>query len=721
MTNTKVDFEEAVALVRTGAATSEAAADRLLGQMSDKELLWLLDGDVPRLKVFVLPKLIAAGPVSAGRTDRLGIPGIRFSDGPRGVVMGASTAFPVTMARAATWDPALEERVGLAMGREARAQGANYSGAVCVNLLRHPAWGRAQECYGEDPVLIGRMGAALTAGLRPNVMACVKHFALNSMENARFSIDVQVAPHPLHEVYLPHFKAVIEAGAESVMSAYNKVNGQWAGDSRPLLTDILRNEWGFKGFVTSDWVWGLHDPVRSLEAGDDIEMPARLLRARTLPKALRDGRLPRAAVLAAGRRILATQLRHYAGREAVSPERSVVAGTEHRALARLVAARGAVLLKNDSVAGTPVLPLDVASLRRVAVIGRLATEANIGDHGSSLVHPPVTCSPLAGLREALPGVEVVHADGTDPAAAARLAAGADVALLVAGMTHDDEGERVSNENVDGTAVFGFPFTWGPVKRLLKKLSSGSTGQFGRGGDRARLTLAPEEEELILAVSSANPRTVVVLIGGSALLMESWRGCVPSILMAWYPGMEGGRAIADVLTGAQDPGGRLPFAIPRDPAHLPFFDAEATSIVYDEWWGQRKLDRDGHAAAFRFGHGLGYTGFELKLAGRGADGTATVAVRNTGARHGATTIQLYAFDAEASPPIAQLVGFRRVELAAGTAASVAVALDHGPLQQRDPDTAVWSPRPGAWRLVASTASPDVDALATAMADGRALPW
>jgi len=719
MTTTSFGFGEATKLVRSGSSTPGDAADRLLAQMSDKELLWLLDGDVPRFKVFTLPKLIAAGPVAAGRTDRLGIPGIRFSDGPRGVVMGASTAFPVTMARAATWDPALEERVGLAMGREARAQGANYSGAVCVNLLRHPAWGRAQECYGEDPVLIGRMGAALTMGLRPNVMACVKHFALNSMENARFTVDVKVAPHPLHEVYLPHFKAVVDAGAESVMSAYNKVNGEWAGDSRPLLTDILRGEWGFDGIVTSDWVWGVHDPVRSLQAGNEIEMPARLLRARTLHKALRDGRLSRDTVVTAGRRILATQLRHYATRETAQPAPSVVAGAEHRALARLVAARGAVLLKNDAVAGTPLLPLNVAALRRVAVIGRLATEANTGDHGSSLVHPPSTSSPLEGLREALPGIVVTHADGSDVAAAARIAAEADVAVMIAGMTHDDEGERISNENVDGTAVFGFPFTWGPVKWLMKKLSSGVAGQFGQGGDRQCLTLSPEEEALVAAVASANPRTVVVLIGGSAILMERWRGAVPSILMAWYPGMEGGRAIADVLTGVQEPGGRLPFVIPTDAAHLPFFDVGATSIVYDEWWGQRMLDRDNHVAAFRFGHGLGYTDFTFRLTGYGDDGMASVAVRNIGARDGAAIVQLYAFDSKASPPIPQLVGFARVELAAKADTSVSVTLDLGPLHQRDPDTAVWSRRPGAWRLVAAPVSPDAAAMATALADGHTL--
>ncbi|GIF00458.1 glycoside hydrolase family 3 protein [Paractinoplanes rishiriensis] len=281
-------FADGVRGLRAGSLTAADAAERLIGELTDAELLGLLDGDVPVWRVARLPAMMRAGPISGGAVPRLGIPGIRFSDGPRGVVMGRSTSFPVTMARAAGWDPSLEFEVGLAIGREARAQGANYSGAVCVNLLRHPAWGRAQECYGEDPVLTGRMGAALTRGLRHHVMACVKHFALNSMENARFTIDVLASPHALHEVWLPHFKTVVDAGADSVMTSYNKVNGFHADENRVLLTDILRDEWGFQGFVTSDWVWGTHDPIVSLEAGLDIEMPLRMHRARALPGAIEE-------------------------------------------------------------------------------------------------------------------------------------------------------------------------------------------------------------------------------------------------------------------------------------------------------------------------------------------------------------------------------------------------------------------------------------------------
>src|SRR5690348_15080838 len=193
------------------------------------------------------------------------------------------------MGRGATFDRDLERRVGEVMGIEARAQGCNLSGAVCINLLRHPAWGRAQETYGEEPALLGEMGAALARGAQRHVMACVKHYACNSMENARFTVDVRVDERALHEVYLPHFRAVVDAGVTAVMSAYNSVNGEWCGQNRTLLTEILRDEWGFAGFVMSDFIWGLRDPVGSLAAGLDVEMPFAQQRAAALPAALAAG------------------------------------------------------------------------------------------------------------------------------------------------------------------------------------------------------------------------------------------------------------------------------------------------------------------------------------------------------------------------------------------------------------------------------------------------
>jgi beta-glucosidase len=697
-------YGEAVRAVRAGELDADEATEQLIDRMTGGEILGLLDGDSPRLLLPLIPILLGRRPFVAGAVSRLGIPGIRFSDGGRGVVIGASTAFPVTVARAATWDPSLEERVGLAIGLETRARGANYSASVCVNLLRHPAWGRAQECYGEDPVLTGRMGSALTRGVRVHVMACVKHFALNSMEDERFEVDVSVDEHALHEVYLPHFKAVVEAGADSVMSAYNRVRGEYMDANRGLLTDVLRHEWGFSGFVTSDWVFGTHDAVASLEAGMDVEMPLRLLRARDLPSVLRSGDLARATVLRSARRILRTCVLHAATREVASPPSSRIASPEHRALARRVAAESIVLLKNEAVGAAPLLPLSSAT-RHLAVIGRLAARANLGDHGSSRVRPPSTVSPLQGLREALPWVRITTTSGRNERTAAALAAAAETAIVVVGLDQHDEGESVVTGGVD-VGVLGRAFGSGPLRRLLIGLAH-LASRFVRGGDRSSLDLRPSDVRLIHAVVAANPRTVVVLISGSAILTEAWRDRVPALLLAWYGGMEGGRALASVLTGSEEPGGRLPFVLPTDAAHLPSFDPAAKTVVYDDKWGQRRLDGEGQTPAFPFGFGLGYTTIEHRLLDHRFDdtgGNADVIVTNTGDREGSTVVQVYAADVSLGRPVAQLLGFRKVTLQPGAETTVRVTLDAGPTLQRDPATRRWSRRAGDWALLAAQHSP-----------------
>jgi len=691
-------FSDGVDAVRRGERTVDDCADELVDALTDDELLGVLDGDVG---FWSGGRDIARHgynhePIVAGEVERLGVPGIRFTDGPRGVVMNHSTCFPVAMARGATWDTALEREVGEAIGREARAQGANLFAGVCVNLLRHPAWGRAQETYGEDPVLLGRMGAALTAGVQEHVMACVKHFALNSIENARFKVDVRVSEVDLHEVYLPHFRAVIDAGCAAVMSAYNRVNGEWCGDSPTLLTDILRDEWAFEGFVMSDFVFGLRDPIGSVAAGLDLEMPFAQQRAQVLPKALAKGRLDRRDAERSAHRLIAAQLRWAASVDDDVPARGVVASGAHRALARRAASQSMVLLRNESVDGRPVLPLDLGAhgtIRSVAVVGALAVEANLGDGGSSAVHPSSTVSPAAGLRAALRDatVDVVAAD--DPARAATAAERADVAIVVVGSSAHDEGEALFAMDRETMQLLPGPAGSRALSRVTSRvIERTGAGTMETGGDRARLTLSPIHEELIDAVAAANQRTVVVVIGGSAVIMEHWRQRVAAIVLAWYPGMEGGHALADVLTGAVEPGGRLPFAIPTSPYHLPPFDPDATSIVYDRWWGQRRLDRDGHTAAFPLGFGLGYTTFEIdsvdvdsidveRWAGR-----AVVAIRNTGDRDGATVVQCYAVDDSGTDrPVRQLVGFARTWTEAGSSTTCTLELDLRPLSRRDART------------------------------------
>ncbi len=617
-------FEEAAARV-AGGADHHAEADGLVRAMTLDEKLGCLDGDTPFWPGMI--DMVSGGyyrhPWPAAAVERLGIPGLRFSDGPRGVVVGASTCFPVSMARGATFDPDLEERIGDAIGLELRAAGATFYGGVCVNLLRHPAWGRAQETYGEDPHHVGELGAALLRGVQRHAMACVKHFALNSMENARFTVDVTADDRTLHEVYLRHFRRIVDEGAASVMSAYNSLNGSWCGQSADLLSGVLREEWAFDGFVVSDFIFGLRDAVASVRAGLDVELPFAQQRAQHLPGALSRGELDEAHVDASAARVVATLLRFWPVLARPAPDASVVASSRHRALARDAARKSIVLLRNEG----DLLPLDPSRLERVAAIGRLAAVANLGDGGSSDVHPPEVVTPLAGLRAALPGAVVVHDD-----ADASLAAGCDLAVVVVGFTKEDEGEFIDPSGAADLSAL-FPPSDHPTLGLQAPSAppgsgsdaggpdgppAGDTTAMAPGGDRSNLRLRPEDEALVRSVVSHNPRTVVVVMGGSAVVMP-WCDDVPVVLLAWYPGMEGGHALADVLVGAVAPSGRLPFAIPADEADLVPFDREARSVVYDLFHGQWKLDRDGKAARFPFGFGLSTTSFELGDACLGADG------------------------------------------------------------------------------------------------------
>ena len=650
-------------------ADARREARTLLAELTLEEKLWLLDGDIR-----FWPGTIDLGHGGyhehawpAAKLERLGIPGLDFADGPRGCVVGACTAFPVSMARGASFDPELERRVGRAIGVELRASGATFTGAVCLNLLRHPAWGRAQETYGEDPHHVGEMAAALTDGLQEHVMACMKHFALNSMENARFSVDVTVDERALHEVYLPHFKRVAEAGVASVMSAYNSVNGEWCGENEVLLTDILRNEWGFEGFVITDFTFGLRDSVKSVVAGCNIEMPFRQQRAIALPQAVADGTLPLAAIDARVAESLATFLR-FAHVYEHQPAPDVIACAEHRALAREAASASMVLLRNEA----ELLPLAAEALTKVAVLGRLADRPNLGDGGSSDVPQPDVVTLLGGLTSALPGAEVEHSDSD-----VSIVEGADLVVVVVGYTAEDEGE-----SIDPSALAALAHLFPPVDhpetgfepgeaRSRQGAGRNRTPTFASGGDRDSLRLQPEDEALIRAAAARHGRVVVAVIAGSAVAMP-WLDAVSAALMLWYPGMEGGHAFADVLLGAAEPGGRLPFAVPHDEADLVPFDKNASRASYGLLHGQWWLDRHAVAAQLPFGFGLGYTQFEIAEASE-SENEVCVRVRNAGERSGSTVVQVYASIAESAfeRPPQRLVGFARVRLDAGEARHVAI--------------------------------------------------
>lgn len=694
-------FERARREVAGGADPATAAA-QVVGAMTDEELLWCLDGDAP---TWAGLEFLGRGgyhevPFYGARAPRVGMPGIAFSDGPRGVVIGNATCFPVSMARGATWDPELEERIGDAIGRELRASGANLYGGVCVNLLRHPAWGRAQETYGEDPHHVGEMGAALTRGVQRHAMATVKHFAVNSMENARFRVDVEIDEVALHEVYLPHFRRIVDEGVACVMSAYNQLNGTYCGDHRELLTTILRDEWGFDGFVISDWIFGMRDAAASVHAGLDIEMPYRMVRAEHLPAALADGTASWNDVRLAVTRIVATLLRFDRVLSKPVPDGDVIGAPEHVALAREAAARSIVLLRNESVDGSPVLPLDAAALRAIAVIGPLADRVNLGDGGSSDVYSLDNVTILAGIRAAAPGADVVHHDGSDLDAATTEAGGADVAIVVVGYTADDEGEFIGDPGIDLQHLF----PPGDDAELVERFRAeprlptvrpehvrGRAGLgFSVGGDRASLQLRESDEALIRSVAAANPRTIVVIQAGSAVVVSGWVDRVAAVVQAWYGGQQAGHGLADVLFGIENPSGRLPFTVPTDPSHLPGFDRETDHVVYDRWHGWWRAEHLEQAPQFPFGFGLSYTTFEITDAGAvESDGGCVVscAVANTGDRDGAEVVQVYARFAEPDTP-SRLVGFRRVEVAAGGSTPVEIEIPGDRFLRRDSQGRTW---------------------------------
>jgi beta-glucosidase len=548
-----------------------------------------------------------------------------------------------------------------------------------------------------------------------HVMACVKHYALNSMENARFKVDVVIDERALHEVYLPHFKAVVDAGVAAVMSAYNSVNGEWAGQNRTLLTTILKEEWGFAGFVITDFIFGMRDVLKTALSGQDIEMPFAMHLHRGLKGLVENGQVPLSRIDDAALRILRQQVRFASGRDPRQYRREVVGCAAHRALAREAAQKSIVLLRNED----GILPL-ARSVAKVALIGRLAAVPNTGDGGSSNTKPDQVVTPLEGLRAALGAGKVVHDDGSDTARAAQAASAAEVAIVVAGYTHEDEGEYIPPDMIPMFAPF-FPQPKPEEEAIAKKILPGhgqAEGSFSPGGDRERLTLHPRDEALILAVAAANPRTVVVLMVGSAVITEAWRDKVRGIVVLWYPGMEGGHALADVLLGLVNPGGRLPCTFPRRAEDLPFFDRAATRITYDLWHGYRKLARDGARAAYHFGFGLSYTTWRLanlQLAEDNLDAgdilQASVDVTNTGSLAGDEVVQLYvAFkDSLVERAPRELKAFARVSVPAGETRTVSLAVPVADLAYRDPVRG-WLVESGAGEVIVARHAEEPGALA-----------
>ena len=692
----------------------------LMDKMSLTDKLNMMDGDTPFWSGF---KEMANGynikPYPAGLMPKIGVHGIQFVDGPRGIVMEGSTTFPVTMARGATWDISLEEKVGDAIGKELRAQGGNFFGGVCINILRHPAWGRAQETYGEDPILLGEMGAALTRGVQKHGMACVKHFALNSMENSRFQVDVSIGDRALFEMYLPHFKRVIDKGnVAAVMSAYNSMNGEWCGQNKTLLTDILKNKWGFEGFVITDFIFGMDDSKKAALAGQDIEMPFRMIHDQHLKELVEKGDVPMSRIDDAVRRILTQQVKW---EKPVIYDKEVVGCKEHQALAQKVAEKSMVLLKNEN----SLLPLK--NIKKLAVIGRLADSTATGDAGSSNTRPKHVISSLEGIMNKFKnGTEIIHNSGEDLNSAIADAKSADAVIMIVGYTHEDEGEYVP-PGLFRKKAYLMPEPASPEEDNIAEAflapedrGASTTDSFSLGGDREDLHLHPEDVRLIREIAKVNKNTVVSIIAGSAVIMEEWKDDVPAILMQWYSGMEGGTALANILAGDVNPGGKLPFVIPTSVDHLPSFDYNAKSITYDLWHGYRKLERDGNKPAFPFGFGLSYTNYDysnLRLDKNSYKDSDTIKVTlditNTGKVDGEEIVQVYisATNSKVERAPKELKAFSKIPVPAGETRTVTLDIPVTDIAYYDENAKDFIVEPIEYEVFAGRHSLDAHALKT----------
>jgi beta-glucosidase len=705
----------------------EQRAHDTLKQLSLKEKVWLLNGNWDMLTNQIKYKnAYNPVPIATNGVKRLGISPIKFTDGPRGVVMGKSTCFPVSMARGASFDRALEKRVGDAIGKEARAQGANFFGGVCVNLLRHPAWGRAQETYGEDPFLVGEMGKSLMEAVQEhNVMACVKHYAVNNIENSRFFVNVKADDRTMHEIYLAHFKKIVQAGAASVMGSYNRFMGDQACESRKLLTDILRQEWVFEGFTISDFIFGVRDGKKAIEAGLDVEMPMPIHYQKNLLKAVKNGKVAESVVDQAVWRVLRTLLVFENTPDPMKYRQELVACQEHIALAREAAEKSMVLIKNQG----QVLPFN-KNVKRILVLGKLANQENTGDHGSSRVNAPYVIPPLAGLEKYFgQDVEILHRDETQIVEAKKLAGEVDCVIIIAGNDFNDEGEFISPGGMDemlGALTTGYRNMGQPIKAfLLKMMAKTATSSFQSkdgsipGGDRQSLSLKPEQRKLIQEVAGINPNTVVCLVCGSMIMIEDWVEKIPAVLYSWYAGMEGGTALARILFGDVNPSSKLPFTIPTSADQLPYFSSTDPEITYDLYHGYTLLDKKGLKPAYPFGFGLSYTTYayhDLRVEHKGQSLEVTVQVTNTGSRDGEEIVQVYV--GVDNPRVERqkklLKGFEKIALPAQATAEVKISVPLDELRYYDMQEKGWRLEPGTYQVLAGPSSDDGVLLKTLLA-------
>lgn len=663
----------------------------------------------------------------------LGIPELWMSDGPHGVraeinwndwgyanwTNDSITAFPALTCLAATWNPDMSAKYGKAIGEEARYREKDVLLGPGVNIYRTPMNGRNFEYMGEDPYLASVMCVPYIQELQKNgVAACVKHYALNNQELWRGHIDVNLSDRALYEIYLPAFKAAVEeGGAWSIMGAYNKIRGQHACHNDFTLNKILKDDWKFDGCVITDW-GGAHDTYEAAVNGLDIEMGSYTngltsesvftyndyYLASPYLQMLKDGKVPMSTIDDKASRILRLIFRTAMNRQ--KPYGSV-ATEEHYAAAREIGNEGIVLLKNAPVVkkGAPLLPIDAAKYQNILVVGDNAVRLLNQGGGSSELKVKDMVSPLDGLRAAY-GDKVAYAKG-----------------YAAGRPMYGRADEIPQNVVDSLRAEAVEMAKKADLVVLVGGLNKNHFQDCEGGDRLEYGLPFGQDELIEALLGVNKNLVLVLLSGNAVEMP-WVSRVPAIVQGWYLGSMGGKSLADILSGAVNPSGKLPFSFPAkltdcgahafDELSYPG-DSIKQEYKEDILVGYRWHDTKKIPALFPFGHGLSYTTFTYgkpmaSAKAMAADGmlTVTVAVKNTGSIAGKEIVQLYVGDDKCSVlrPVKELKHFAKVALAPGEEKSVTFTLTPDDLKFYDEASAAWKYEPGKFKAYVCASSADV---------------
>lgn len=670
---------------------------------------------------------------SSAGVPRLGIPELWMSDGPHGVraeinwndwgyanwTNDSITAFPALTCLAATWNPEMSAKYGKAIGEEARYREKDVLLGPGVNIYRTPMNGRNFEYMGEDPYLASVMCVPYIQELQKNgVAACVKHYALNNQELWRGHIDVNLSDRALYEIYLPAFKAAVEEGdAWSIMGAYNKIRGQHACHNDFALNKILKGDWKFDGCVITDW-GGAHDTYEAAVNGLDIEMGSYTngltsesaftyndyYLANPYLQMLKDGKVPMSTIDDKASRILRLIFRTAMNRQ--KPYGSV-ATEEHYAAAREIGNEGIVLLKNAPVVkkGAPLLPIDAAKYKNILVVGDNAVRLLNQGGGSSELKVKDMVSPLDGLRAAY-GDKVAYAKG-----------------YAAGRPMYGRADEIPQNVVDSLRAEAVEMAKKADLVILVGGLNKNHFQDCEGGDRLEYGLPFGQDELIEALLGVNKNLVLVLLSGNAVEMP-WVSQVPAIVQGWYLGSMGGKSLADILSGAVNPSGKLPFSFParlKDCGAHAFdelsYPGDSIKQEYKEdiLVGYRWHDTKKIPALFPFGHGLSYTTFTYgkpvaSAKVMAADGTLTltVAVKNTGSVAGKEIVQLYVGDDKCSVlrPVKELKHFAKVALAPGEEKNVTFTLTPDDLKFYDEASAAWKYEPGKFKAYVCASSADV---------------